>query len=117
MCTKVLCGNPKIVMSVIFYSRCELCPQGVVHRARDLRTSPRAKRWLRSGLIRRAKYLFLRDQNVLQQVKVVVLGNLTQREPHHDTLDGRQSVPRAIVREVGIGLRREVGSVEREEPP
>src|SRR5262249_3872689 len=33
----------------------------------------------------------------------------------HDTLYGRQPVPRAVVREIGIGLGREVGLAEGEQ--
>src|SRR5215472_3987223 len=76
MCTKLLCGNPKSVMSGMAYSVAQ-CPQVVIHRARD----PHAKLGLGppEGLIRLAEGILPRDADVLQQMKVVGLRDVAQR--------------------------------------
>src|ERR1043166_8195776 len=53
-----------------------------------------------------------RDRHRIHDRKRLARDRLAQDD---DALDRRQPMPRAVVREIGIGLRREIGPVEREQ--
>src|SRR5215471_14926016 len=82
MCTKLLAGKPKTVMSVMDFSPLRFILGKLGEFARKPR-SPSAHEAQELApperFFRLAQRLFLRDADVLQKVKIVAFGDLAQR--------------------------------------
>src|SRR5215472_4730670 len=83
MCTKLLAGKPKTVMSVMGFFSIAIHPRGKLGELARKPRSPSAHEAQELApperFFRLVERLFLRDADVLQKVKIVALSDLAQR--------------------------------------